>query len=400
VRSVVRDRLRLWHVVLVAIVALLATGQLGGRDFADAGRVLWRPVVTIAAIMVLTAAAGRLGVVQRVALTITPWAHGSPRGLLSVVFALGLGTSAVLNNDSAVLLVVPIVVTLVRQLYPGRNDVIAWFALVVFMAAGVAPLMVSNPMNLIVAEYAGMSFNSYAARMLPVAVAGWVVAFGVLHIAGGAVLATMGPPTSPATTRPRWTAAQVRALALVVGILIAYPIASYLGIDVWAVAVGGAALAAMLCARHGAGSYADIVRRDIAWEVLVFLAGVFVVAIGLRNAGVVDALERLYDGANLAVMGTTSAVGSALINNHPMGLLNLLAIDPTPGGDLQPILAALVGGDLGPRLLPTGSLAGVLLFATLRRLDVRLSIRRFCAIGALVTIPSLAASLVVLALTT
>ena len=301
----------------------------------------------------------------------SPWAQGSPRRLLIVVFALGLGTSVVLNNDSAVLLVVPIVVTLVRQLYPGRNDIVAWFALVVFMAAGVAPLMVSNPMNLIVAEYAGMSFNSYAARMLPVAVAGWVVAFTVLRFAGRAVPAAMGPATPPTAARPRWTAAQLRALALVLGILVAYPTASYLGIAVWVVAVAGAALAALLCVRHGVGSYMDIVRRDIAWEVLVFLAGMFVVAIGLRNAGVVDALERLYDHANLAVIGATSAVGSALINNHPMGLLNLLAIDPSPGGDHQPILAALVGGDLGPRLLPTGSLAGVLLYATLRRLEVR-----------------------------
>jgi len=393
---------RLWQVVLVAIVALLAAGQLGGDDFIDAGGVLWRPVITIAAIMVLTAAAGRLGVVERVALIMSPWAQRSPRRLLLVVFALGLGTSVVLNNDSAVLLVVPIVVTLVRQLYPGRNDVAAWFALVVFMAAGVAPLMVSNPMNLIVAEYAGMSFNAYAARMLPVAVAGWVVAFAVLRFAGRAVPPAMGPgpATATASSRARWTAAQVRALALVLGILVAYPTASYLGIPVWVVAVAGAGLAALLCVRHGVGSYADIVRRDIAWGVLVFLAGMFVVAIGLRNAGVVDALERLYDDANLAVIGATSAVGSALINNHPMGLLNLLAIDPSPGGDHQPILAALVGGDLGPRLLPTGSLAGVLLYATLHRLEVRLSVRRFCAVGALVTIPTLVVSLIVLAFTT
>ena len=180
----------------------------------------------------------------------------------------------------------------------------------------------------------------------------------------------------------------MRALALVLGILVAYPTASYLGIAVWVVAVAGAAIAALLCVRHGVGSYTDILRKDIAWEVLVFLAGMFVVAIGLRNAGVVDALERLYDHANLAVIGVTSAVGSALINNHPMGLLNLLAIDPSPSGEHQPILAALVGGDLGPRLLPTGSLAGVLLYTTLRhRLDVRLSVLRFCAVGVLVHDP-------------
>ena len=100
------------------------------------------------------------------------------------------------------------------------------------------------------------------------------------------------------------------------------------------------------------------------------------------------------------MIGATSAVGSALINNHPMGLLNLLAIDPSPAGDRRPFLAALVGGDLGPRLLPTGSLAGVLLYATLRRLEVRLPLRRFCAVGVLVTIPTLAVSLIVLALLT
>jgi len=42
----------------------------------------------------------------------------------------------------------------------------------------------------------------------------------------------MGPADALAAPRPRWTAAQVRALALVLGILVAYPTASYLGIPV------------------------------------------------------------------------------------------------------------------------------------------------------------------------
>ena len=45
----------------------------------------------------------------------------------------------------------------------------------------------------------------------------------------------------------------------------------------------------------------------------------------------------------------SSALGSAVIDNHPMSLLNMMAL--TTPGDSRPLLAALVGGDIGPRLL-------------------------------------------------
>ena len=41
------------------------------------------------------------------------------------------------------------------------------FAFAVFLAPGVAPFVISNPMNMIVAEYAGLGFNAYAAKMVP-----------------------------------------------------------------------------------------------------------------------------------------------------------------------------------------------------------------------------------------
>lgn len=53
--------------------------------------------------------------------------------------------------------------------------------------------------------------------------------------------------------------------------------------------------------------------------------------------------------------------------------------------------------EFGPRLLPMGSLADLLWFASLDRLGVRISIRQFVTVGALVTVPSLAVSLAMLA---
>ncbi len=102
-------------------------------------------------------------------------------------------------------------------------------------------------------------------------------------------------------------------------------------------------------------------------------------------------------GSGAGTVGVTSAVGSALLNIHPMSYLNMLALESSGGGDAG-VFAALIGGDLGPRLLPMGSLAGLLWLEMLRRQGVRISLRQFAFNGALVTVPTIAASLAILSL--
>ena len=97
------------------------------------------------------------------------------------------------------------------------------------------------------------------------------------------------------------------------------------------------------------------------------------------------------------MVGAISAIGSALINNHPMALLNSIALSGQPDAL---VFAALIGGDLGPRLLPIGSLAGLLWMHELRRQGVTLGLGTFVRVGAIVTVPSLVASLIALWLLT
>jgi arsenical pump membrane protein len=78
-----------------------------------------------------------------------------------------------------------------------------------------------------------------------------------------------------------------------------------------------------------------------------------------------------------------------------MSHLNMLALDSAGSGDTG-VFAALVGGDLGPRLLPMGSLAGLLWLEMLRRQGVEIKLGQFMKVGAIVTVPALAASLAIL----
>jgi arsenical pump membrane protein len=288
------------------------------------------------------------------------------------------------------------VVALVRRLYPDRPGLLLPFAFAVFAAAGVAPFVTSNPMNTVVAHAAGIGFNEYAVRMVPVALVSSAMTFVVLRALFAAELRAAPAPVRAPETGGTWSGPQRQALALVLGVLAAYPVFALAGLEVYVVAAAGAALALALARRHRAGAPVEILRTAIAWEILAFLFGMFLLARGLQNVGVVDRLADLYEGAGGELVGVVSALGSALVNNHSMALTNLLAIEAV-GGDKELFLAALVGGDLGPRLLPVGSLAGLLWLALLQRLGVGVPLRRFVAIGAAVTVPSLAVSLLVLA---
>jgi arsenical pump membrane protein len=381
----------------VAVMMLLGIVRPG--HFERAAINLWSPFVAIAAIMVMTDVAHRVGLLDWWAARVEARAR-TTRHLFGLVFALGVLTSATLNNDAAILLLTPLVVSLVRRRYPDRPQLLVVFAFAVFISAGVAALPVSNPMNMVVAEFTGIDFNTYALHMVPVAIAGWLIGFVILRRIFAAELAAADaaePARARATTPPRATAAQRWMMALLAGVLLSYPIVGYFGGPVWAVASAGAVMALVLATRHGNDHPLRVAYEGVSWETLAFLMAVLILSMGLFEVGLVDRLTALYYGGDVGTVGATSAVGSALLNNHPMSHLNMMALESAGASDVN-VLAALVGGDLGPRLLPMGSLAGLLWLELLRRRGVEIRLRTFVKIGAAVTLPALVVCLAILAL--
>lgn len=375
----------------VALLLLAGVVDPGAAAFALAD--LWRSFVTLAAIMVMTDVAHRIGALEWMAGAIDRRARSSA-ALFTAVFALAAGTATVINNDAAILLLTPLVITLVQRRSSDPERVVP-FAFAVFIAAGVAPMVVSNPMNMIVADYAGIGFNEYAARMFPVAIPGWLIGFAITWALFRRALSkddehVAAPPR-------RLDRAQLGMLLILGAALPAYSLMSYFGGPVWVVACVGAGTALVLAARRGAAP-SRVIREGISWNTLAFLFCVLVLALGLANVGLVDRLAAVYDHGGVAGIGVTSALGSALLDNHPMAYLNMLALHPHAGGSSTRILAALIGGDLGPRLLPMGSLAGLMWSETLRRRGTHIGLGRFLGVGLVVTIPTLAASLVILGL--
>jgi arsenical pump membrane protein len=379
---------------LAGVTVLAAFGSVGFRDVAWAARTMWRPLLGIVAIMVMTGVARRTGVLDGAADLVFRRAGGDAKKLFGLVFVFGAVTAAILNNDSAVLLLTPLVVAAAQKRHP---KLVVPLAFAVFLSAGVAPVIVSNPMNMVVATFAGIGFNEYAARMVLPSVAGAMVTFAALRVLFRRELRENGSEGEGEGEGGSESGGVKRGVVVgLLAIVVAYPVVSWLGGPVWIVAVVGALGLLGLAARAGHRPMA-LVRAEVHFDVLVFLCAVLVLSLGLRNVGVVEHLSRAYAGASPMRIGVLSAAGSAVLNNHPMANLNMLAL--VPGGsavDPRRVLAALVGGDLGPRLFPMGSLAGLLWLEMLRRAGVEISVRRFVLVGVVATVPTLAVCLALL----
>ena len=379
---------------MVGLGIALASGTAQTADVQNALSELWRPMLGIVGIMATTAAAAELGVFARLASWIEPRTRGPVKHAFRFVFAIAAITAALLSNDAAILLLTPVVIELLRAVYPKRHPkFVLPFAFAAFVAAGVAPLPTSNPMNLVVAYRAGIGFNEYVLHMLPVALAGWLVAYAMLAWYYRDELSDESPALGRAPTFVPLSKHAVIVLVITGCSIASYPILAALGVPIWPIAAA-AAVASCAVALHD-GVALRRIGGGISWELVPFLFGVLVLATALARAGLTESLASMYvqTPAPLATVAGVATGGSALIGNHPMALLHSLALDGWPD---RFVFAALVGGDLGPRLLPIGSLAGLLWLHALRRQGISVPLRTFVKVGFIVTIPSLAASLAIL----
>jgi arsenical pump membrane protein len=141
------------------------------------------------------------------------------------------------------------------------------------------------------------------------------------------------------------------------------------------------------------------ILRNVSWEVLPLVAGLFVLVEGLDRTGVIRILNDL-----LREAVATSAAGAAwgvgilvaivcnLVNNLPVGLVarSVIATDHVP---VQVTGAVLIGVDLGPNLSIAGSLATILWLVTLRRERQDVTMLKFLRLGLLVMPPALILSI-------
>lgn len=378
---------------VVSVSLVLLFGIVKSESLAVAGEELYKPLLTISGIMVLT------GVVRL---------SGALRNLCNYLFDAGLSTtrqfdiifiasailSTLLNNDAMILLIAPAVFINVIERWPNSPETHKAFAFAVIGAVGIAPQMVANPINLLASVQAGIGFNDYLLVMVPAALVCWVISWFILRLLFKRSLSEEGLRRPPEIISGKvLNTSQYLILGLVVSLIITYPFLCLYSNEYMHVATLSAAGIAILLVRNFS---VRLLYRYISWDILVFLFAVFVLALASQNIGFVDSLIAFYDETGVLGVVPATAIGTLITNNHPMTLLNTLAFLEWEGSRTVHYFLAMAVGDVAPRILPSASLAGLLFLPLCRAYEINVGIRDFVRIGLISAVPAIVLSCIVI----
>ncbi|UYP75953.1 arsenic transporter [Pantoea dispersa] len=398
-----------WSASAGALLALL-TGVVHPGDIPAVWQIVWNATATFIAVIIISLLLDEAGFFAWAALHVARWGGGSGKKLFSFIILLGAAVAALFANDGAALILTPIVIAMLLALGFSRGATLAFVMAAGFIADTASlPLVVSNLVNIVSADYFRLGFGDYAAVMVPVTLAAVLATLLMLHLFFRKELplsydrARLTSPAAAIRDRATFRAGWLVLLLLLVGFFALEP----LGVPVSAVAAAGA-LMLWLVARRGQRIDTRKVLRSAPWQIVVFSLGMYLVVYGLRNAGLTVWLTGLLNsfsatglwGATFAT-GFFSALLSSIMNNMPTVLVGALAIDASSAHGVvreAMIYANIIGCDLGPKITPIGSLATLLWLHVLAQKEIRISWGYYFRVGITLTLPVLAVTLAALAL--
>lgn len=398
-----------WSAALGAILAL-AAGAVSLHDIPTVWAIVWNATATFIAVIIISLLLDEAGFFEWAALHVARWANGSGYRLFAFCILLGAAVSALFANDGAALILTPIVMSMLLALRFSPAATLAFVMAAGFIADTASlPLVVSNLVNIVSADYFGLGFAEYASVMVPVNLASVAATLLVLFlffrrdIPRQYALDALKEPMAAIHDRATFIVGWWTLLMLLVGLFALEP----LGIPVSAVAAACAAILFAVAAR-GHRISTRRVLREAPWQVVIFSLGMYLVVYGLRNAGLTDFLTHLLDrlaeqGLWSAAIGTglLSALLSSVMNNMPSVLVGALSIQAGGAEGLvreAMIYANVIGCDLGPKITPIGSLATLLWLHVLERKGMRITWGYYFKVGILLTLPVLLITLSALAL--
>src|SRR5438128_5136190 len=346
---------------MVAIGALDQIEALKGID--------WNTIGLLTGMMILVSVSRRSGMFEYVAIWSAQRAKANPAGILLLLQLTTSVVSALLDNVTTVLLVVPVTLAITRELdvppYPFL------FAEIFASNIGGTATLIGDPPNIMIGSLAGLDFNAFVIHLTPVIVVVMAAQALMIHVGWGKALKSdparqalvMG--MSAKETILDWTLLK-QSLAVLSAVIVAFVLARPLHLEPATIALAGAAVLMFLdnWQHHNEKQSQNVHQTfsDVEWITIFFFIGLFIVVHGVEIGGLLHLLANALvsaTGGHLAAAGyailRACAFLSAIVDNIPFvaTMIPLIkSMAPAYGGldNIEPLwwclsLGACLGGN-------------------------------------------------------
>lgn len=414
--------LRLGYAAGIGALASLLLGTVSFGQALQSLTDIWDAALAFIGIVAMSVILDAMGFFKWAALRVVHLAKGSGVRLYFYVSLLTAAVSILFANDSAVLILTPIVLEIISQLNIDSKGRLAFlFSAGLIADTAAMPLITSNPINILSADFFKYTFIDHLIIMGPIAIA--TIASSMLLVY--AFFRKKIPKTYDVkladTLEATSTLISPGMLKISLGTLVAidlgYVLASWNRIPVSIVICSGAVflLIVYLASLNG-----EIIRgerkglkglaKDVNWDIVLFMLSIFLVVQGLEHVGITDFLASAFVNTTLLpsilsiiVPSIIVTIGASFMNNWPMTILGMLSIKQaaTTVALSAPALTGLVfsniiGNNLGPHFFPLGSLAILMWLETMKRKGVNISLKSYLKVGAVLSVVEVIVASIVL----
>jgi Na+/H+ antiporter NhaD/arsenite permease-like protein len=384
-------------IALLAVIALLASGEMTLDDFGSA--VHLPTLALLFAMMIISAQFAESGFIDLCARTIT-FTRGGTAALLALTVAIGGALAAVLANDILIIAIAPLLIAGARR--RGLDPRPFAIALAAATNAGSAATLIGNPQNIVLGAIGRLGFWHFLAingvpalfALVSVFVVVWLqwsrrmrqTAIEPTAIEPTAIEPTaietgdVAPPV-PAHPIDRFQMIKAGVALVVLLLLFSTPLPRE---------IGALIIAALLLANRRITSRTMIATVD--WPLLLLVACLFAITGTLNDTGIAAKLLALLSDSgllpnNLIVLLPFSLVTSNAIGSVPAAML-VLQIWPLPPDSVLYSLALL--SSLAGNLLLSGSLSTLLVAERAAAIGAPVSFREYARAGVPIALVSLA----------
>ena len=396
---------------IVALIGASVVVVIGALDQGEAIKGIdWDTIGLLTGIMILVAISRRSGLFEYIAIWSAQRVKASPAGILLMLQLATAVLSALLNNVSTVLLIVPVTLAIAEQLDVPPFPFL--FGEVFAANIGGTATLIGDPPNILIGSQAGLDFDTFLCNVGPVAALVMAAQMTMVHVAWGRAL--RASPERRALVIGMNAPAMIsdhgllrRSLLVLGAVMLAFVLARPLHLEPATIALAGAGTLMLLDHwRHRSRKHADDVHQtfaDVEWTTIFFFIGLFVVVHAVEVSGALRSFaEQIVaaTGGRPAASGSlilwVSAALSAIFDNIPFVATMIPVIKsmaPAYGGpsQIEPLWWCLsLGACLGGNGTLIGAAANLTVAGIAERNGIRFGFMQYLAYGAPMTLVSIA----------